>query len=231
MSLETWVSDQLIEILDFSDRYTSQFLTSLAHKSSSANDLIEKVRSTDTIDVTNAKVMTFLTELWGKIPRAAPKVNLERIAAKQQEQATLAMIEKNKRYKLVEDSDEEAMAPPPPPASKKIKKEKRKSESSSEDEDEKQRVRDLKERDEFSERLKLKDKDKQRNVVTVGKGIFLTYYLINEILTSYCLLKVLLRLLKDFRWRLKIKPTLSPNLELNQDENIWRSEKEIKSLN
>ncbi|KAK4018855.1 pre-mRNA-splicing factor ATP-dependent RNA helicase DHX16 [Daphnia magna] len=170
MSLETWVSDQLIEILDFSDRYTSQFLTSLAHKSSSANDLIEKVRSTDTIDVTNAKVMTFLTELWGKIPRAAPKVNLERIAAKQQEQATLAMIEKNKRYKLVEDSDEEAMAPPPPPASKKIKKEKRKSESSSEDEDEKQRVRDLKERDEFSERLKLKDKDKQRNVVTVGKG-------------------------------------------------------------
>lgn len=170
MSLETWVSDQLIEILDFSDRYTSQFLTSLAHKSSSANDLIEKVRSTDTIDVTNAKVMTFLTELWGKIPRAAPKVNLERIAAKQQEQATLAMIEKNKRYKLVEESDEEAMAPPPPPASKKIKKEKRKSESSSEDEDEKQRVRDLKERDEFSERLKLKDKDKQRNVVTVGKG-------------------------------------------------------------
>ncbi|KAI9565872.1 putative pre-mR-splicing factor ATP-dependent R helicase DHX16-like [Daphnia sinensis] len=170
MSLETWVSDQLIEILDFSDRYTSQFLTSLAHKSSSVNDLIEKVRNTDTIDVTNAKVMTFLTDLWGKIPRAAPKVNLERIAAKQQEQATLAMIEKNKRYKLVEDSDEEVMAPPPPPASKKIKKEKRKSESSSEDEDEKQRVKDLKERDEFSERLKLKDKDKQRNVVTVGKG-------------------------------------------------------------
>ncbi|XP_057370593.1 pre-mRNA-splicing factor ATP-dependent RNA helicase DHX16-like [Daphnia carinata] len=170
MNLETWVSDQLIEILDFSDRYTSQFLASLAHKSSSVNDLIEKVRSTDTIDVTNAKVMTFLTELWGKIPRAAPKVNLERIAAKQQEQAMLAMIEKNKRYKLLEDSDEEVMAPPPPPASKKIKKEKRKSESSSEDEDEKQRVKDLKERDEFSERLKLKDKDKQRNVVTVGKG-------------------------------------------------------------
>ncbi|XP_046445714.1 pre-mRNA-splicing factor ATP-dependent RNA helicase DHX16-like [Daphnia pulex] len=170
MSLETWVSDQLIEILDFSDRYTSQFLTSLAHKSSSVNELIEKVRFTDTIDVTNAKVMSFLSELWGKIPRAAPKVNVERIAAKQQEQAMLAMIEKNKRYKLIEDSDEEGMAPPPPPVNKKIKKEKKKSDSSSEDEDEKQRVKDLKERDEFSERLKLKDKDKQRNVVTVGKG-------------------------------------------------------------
>jgi hypothetical protein len=176
MSLETWVSDQLIEILDFSDRYTSQFLTSLAHKSSSVNELIEKVRSTDTIDVTNAKVVSFLSELWGKIPRAAPKVNVERIAAKQQEQAMLAMIEKNKRYKLIEDSDEEGMAPPPPPVNKKIKKEKKKSDSSSEDEDEKQRVKDLKERDEVSERLKLKDKDKQRNVVTVGKGIFTIQY-------------------------------------------------------
>lgn len=86
----------------------------------------------------------------------------------------LAMIEKNKKYKLIEDSDEEVMAPP---VNKKIKKEKKKSDSSSEDEDEKQRVKDLKERDEFSERLKLKDKDKQRNVVTVGKGIFTIQYL------------------------------------------------------
>jgi hypothetical protein len=87
----------------------------------------------------------------------------------------LAMIDKNKKYKLIEDSDEEVMAPP---VNKKIKKEKKKSEdSSSDDEDQKQRVRDLKERDEFSERLKLKDKDKQRNVVTVGKGIFTIQYL------------------------------------------------------
>lgn len=170
MSLETWVSDQLMEILDFSDRYTSQFLASLAHKSSSVDHLIEQVRSTDTIDVTNTRVTTFLTELWGKIPRAAPKVNVQRIAAKQQEQEMLAMIEKNKKYKLLEDSDEE-MPPPLPPTVKKVKKEEKKSDSSSEDEDEKQRVKDLKERDEFSERLKRKDKDKQRNVVSVGKGI------------------------------------------------------------
>ena len=165
-----WVSDQLIEILDFSDRYTSQFLTSLAHKSGTVSELVEKVRSTDTIDVTNSRVVTFLTELWGKIPRAAPKVNVERIAAKQHEQAMLAMIEKNKRYKLLEDSDEEGMAPPPIPVGKKIKKEEKRAESSSDDEDEKQRVKDLKERDEFSERLKKKDKDKQRNVVSTGKG-------------------------------------------------------------
>ena len=75
MSLETWVSDQLIEILDFSDRYTAQFLTSLAQKSNSVDDLIAQVRDTDTIDVSNQKVTNFLLELWGRIPRAAPKVN------------------------------------------------------------------------------------------------------------------------------------------------------------
>jgi pre-mRNA-splicing factor ATP-dependent RNA helicase DHX16 len=84
------------------------------------------------------------------------------------------MIEKNKKYKLIEDSDEEVMAPP---VNKKIKKEKKSEDSSSDDEDQKQRVRDLNERDEFSERLKLKDKDKQRNVVTVAKGIFSIQYL------------------------------------------------------
>lgn len=170
MSLETWVSDQLIEILDFTDRHTSQFLTSLAHKSSSVDDLIDKVRSTDTIDVTNIKVVNFLTNLWGKIPRAAPKVNVQKIAAKQHEQAVLAMLEKNKRYKLIEDSDEDEKKNSPQPVTKKGKKEEKTSDSSSEDENEKQRMRDLKERDEFSERLKQKDKDKQRNVVTVGKG-------------------------------------------------------------
>ena len=171
MSLETWVSDQLIEILDFSDRYTSQFLTSLAQKSRSVDDLIEKVRSTDTIDVSNSRVTSFLMELWSKIPRAAPKVNVERIAAKQREQAAIEMLERNKRYKLLDDEEEE-MPPPSLPVAKKVKKEKKKSDSSSEDEEEKQRILDLQERDEFSERLKKKDKEKQRNVVPAGKGNF-----------------------------------------------------------
>ncbi len=43
MSLETRVSDQLVEILDFSDQFTSQFLASLAHKCSSVNEIIEKL--------------------------------------------------------------------------------------------------------------------------------------------------------------------------------------------
>lgn len=158
-----------MEILDFSDRYTSQFLTSLAQKSTSVDDLIEKVQSTDTIDVANSRVVSFLSELWSKIPRAAPKVNLERLAAKQREQAAVDLLERNKRYKLLEEEDDE-MPPPSLPVAKKVKKEKKKADSSSEDEEEKQRILDLQERDEFSERLKKKDKEKQRNVVPAGKG-------------------------------------------------------------
>ena len=70
--------------------------------------------------------------------------------------------------------------------------------SSSEDEDEKQRVKDLKERDEFSERLKLKDKDKQRNVVTVGKGILLFNISNNYSNNITSFFKVLLRLQRGF---------------------------------
>jgi hypothetical protein len=77
--------------LDFSDRFTSQFFTSLAHKFSAVNALIEKFRITDTIDVTNAKVMSFISELWVKIQRAGPKVNVERTAAKQPEQAVFRL--------------------------------------------------------------------------------------------------------------------------------------------
>lgn len=171
MSLETWISDQLMDILDFSERHVSQFIASLAHKSSSPSDLIAQVRSTDAIDVSNPRVLSFLEQLWGKIPRAAPKINTEKIAAKQREKATIEMYERNKRYKLVEDEEDDAMPPPPPPpAAKKVKKETA-SGSSSEDEDEKKRLEDLKERDEFADRLKKKDKDKQRNIVSVGKGI------------------------------------------------------------
>ena len=88
----------------------------------------------------------------------------------------IQMMERNKRYKLLEEEDDmPPPAAPPPPAKKKVKREKKGSDSSSEDEEEKQRVKDLQERDEFSERLKKKDKEKQRNVVTVGKGIIISF--------------------------------------------------------
>lgn len=55
MSLETWVSDQLYEILDLSDRTVASFLSNLAKKSASSQALISTVEATGTIDV-NHKV-------------------------------------------------------------------------------------------------------------------------------------------------------------------------------
>ena len=163
--IEIWISDQLIEILYFSDRHTAQFLASLAKNSVSVEALLNVVEKTETIDVKNVQVQSFLRELWLKIPRAPPKVNLDRIAAKEREKKAIELIEKNKRYRLVEESDEEEKNEPP---ANKVKK---RSTSESDDE-EKKRAQDLKERDDFSERLKNKDKEKQRNIVAVGKGNF-----------------------------------------------------------
>ena len=165
MSTESWVREKLLETLNFTDKYTAQFLKSLAEKSASPNELIEKVRTTETIDVSDSKVASFLGDLWNRIPRAAPRVNVDRIAAKQREQEAVAMLEKNKRYKLVESDDEEPQVSKPVP-SKKVKL----PDPDSDQDEDTQLEKDRKERDEFSERLKKKDKAKQRNVATTGKG-------------------------------------------------------------
>ena len=168
MSTESWVREKLLETLNFTDKYTAQFLTSLAQKSTSPDDLVDKVRTTDTIDVNDSKVTSFLRELWNRIPRAAPKSNLDRIAAKQRELETVALLEKNKRYRLVESDEEEHQVTQSLPP-KKVKL----PDPDSDEDESKQLEKDRKERDEFSERLKKKDKAKQRNVATTGKGVLL----------------------------------------------------------
>ena len=67
-----------------------------------------------------------MTDLWGQIPRAAPKANVEKLLAKEREAAIKRELEKSKQYKLVE-SDEES------PPKKVIKKEKNESDSDDEE--------------------------------------------------------------------------------------------------
>ena len=76
----------------------------------------------------------------------------------------------NQSYKMLSDTDEEDLVIRPTKVKKKKKdrekkasKKKKKENSSSEDE-EKQRLRDLRERDEYAERVKKRDKEKTRNV-------------------------------------------------------------------
>ena len=65
-SLELWVNDRLHDVLGLSDRLLSQFMISLAQKSSSEDNLIEKIKDTGTVDI-NDTVISFARELYNKV--------------------------------------------------------------------------------------------------------------------------------------------------------------------
>nr|DBA20571.1 TPA: hypothetical protein GDO54_017333 [Pyxicephalus adspersus] len=181
--LESWVRDQLHEVLGMSDRHVAQFLVGTARRSSNSVDFISRLTETGAIDVTD-KVRRFAEDLWLKVPR---KAAVER-PARAAEREALAMQQKNKSYALLEDSDEEEANDES--RDKKRKKKhlrKRKKEESSdsdgdraqkekasppkvisddeEDREEMERIKDLEERDAFAERVKKRDKEKTRNIV------------------------------------------------------------------
>ncbi|XP_022327385.2 pre-mRNA-splicing factor ATP-dependent RNA helicase DHX16-like [Crassostrea virginica] len=183
--IETWVNDKLHDILGISDKFISQFLLGLAKKATDPDDFVNKIRETGTVDI-DTNMLNFAHELWNKLPQRPVAEKHSRIVERQ----ALEMKRKNDSYQLVDsDSDDENYPVP----SKKSKSEKKKqyrkkqessSESSSdeinldkdddrdetdddsEEEIEKERLKDLDERDQFAERLKVKDKEKQRSVIS-----------------------------------------------------------------
>lgn len=183
--LETWVNDKLHDILGISDKYISQYLLGLAKKATGPNDFIDKIRETGTVEI-DTNMLNFAHELWQKMPQKVVSEKNSRILERQ----ALEIQKKNSSYQLLDsDSEDENYAVP----SKKSKSDKKKqyrkkqessSESSSEEENldkdddrdeteedseeemEKDRLKDLEERDKFAERLKTKDKDKQRSVMS-----------------------------------------------------------------
>lgn len=183
--IEAWVKDRLHDVLGMSDRHVAQFLVGTARRSSSAADLLSRLNDTGAIDVTD-KVRSFAEELWVKLPRKAPVERPARAA----EREALAMQQKNQSYTLLEDSDEEEEKVASKDEKKRKKKHlrKRKKEESSDSEgdraqkekvpspqvisdddeeerEEQARLKDLEERDAFAERVKLRDKEKTRNIV------------------------------------------------------------------
>ena len=64
-AVETWVNDKLHDILGISDKYIAQYLIGLAKKSSSAEEYVEKLRDTGTVEIDQSMV-TFSQELWNK---------------------------------------------------------------------------------------------------------------------------------------------------------------------
>lgn len=182
--VEQWVSDQLHSILGLSDRYVAQFLVNMAQKSSSRQDLVEKIRDTGTISV-NDDVIGFMGQLWDKVPHQERREKPARV----RERAMQELLEENAKYTLLPDSDDEA---PSTTAKKKMSKKRnlrRKTDDGSDEErpttssggtsagvkvkpepnwdsdPEDERLRDIKERDEFAARLRDRDKEKTRKIV------------------------------------------------------------------
>ncbi|GFW26542.1 pre-mRNA-splicing factor ATP-dependent RNA helicase DHX16 [Trichonephila clavipes] len=184
MSVNEWINDELHNILGFSDKFTAEFLLNLASKSASADVLIEKIKDTGTLSI-NSSVIQFASELWTKVPHAEIKEKPSRA----REREIMEMLKKNDSYKLIDDEDDytsvyeekrskkskmknlrkrEASSSDSDDTSSKVAKVSQKAQSDSESDYEKmerERLEDLKERDEFSARLKKKDKEKTRNIV------------------------------------------------------------------
>ena len=56
MSDLEWVKDQLHAVLGLSDHHAGEFLLSMARKSTDTDDLLERIRDTDTLDTNSAEV-------------------------------------------------------------------------------------------------------------------------------------------------------------------------------
>ncbi|XP_032225192.1 pre-mRNA-splicing factor ATP-dependent RNA helicase DHX16 [Nematostella vectensis] len=184
-NLSSWVADKLHDVLGFSDKHTSEYLLSLAKSSESSEEMVSKISDSFGAD---EKLVGFAKEMWSRVPH---KQQTTENPYRAREREILKQREKFASYKLLSDDDEEEEAPKPSQTDRKRKHLRQKTETSSdssedegrgaetsrvspggesESEDEWERVenermKDLEERDAFAERLKAKDKEKQRNIV------------------------------------------------------------------
>uniref|UniRef100_A0A8U7NIS0 RNA helicase n=1 Tax=Corvus moneduloides TaxID=1196302 RepID=A0A8U7NIS0_CORMO len=192
-ALERWVSGQLQELLGLSARHVPAFLVALARRSRSLEELLERLRETEALRVEEPRVREFASQLWEKVPREAPREPPGRAA----ERAALELQRQNRGYRLVE-SDEEGpgpaqdhaqdeprprrrhlrrrrrsesppeaapASPSPPPAAEPREEPEEEWEAS-----ERERLRDLQERDAFAERLRRRDRERDRGARTNNKA-------------------------------------------------------------
>ncbi|XP_059142711.1 pre-mRNA-splicing factor ATP-dependent RNA helicase DHX16-like [Physella acuta] len=190
-STELWVNDKLHDILGIADKYIAQYFVGLATKSESPADLLKKLQDTGTLDVDD-NIVAFAKELFDKVPhKQKPEKQLT-----QEQQKTRELEEKNKSYQLLDDDDDDDDEVEPQTfkvpksgshANRQLRRKLSSSESSEEetvmdqddddDDDDSnassddsdpdhERKKDLQERDEFAKRLRDKDKEKTRSVMS-----------------------------------------------------------------
>ncbi|XP_010959869.1 pre-mRNA-splicing factor ATP-dependent RNA helicase DHX16 isoform X1 [Camelus bactrianus] len=99
--LERWVQDELHSVLGLSERHVAQFLIGTAQRCASAEEFVQRLRDTDTLDL-SGPARDFALRLWNKVPRKAVVEKPARAA----EREARALLEKNRSYRLLEDSEE-----------------------------------------------------------------------------------------------------------------------------
>ncbi|KHN79470.1 putative pre-mRNA-splicing factor ATP-dependent RNA helicase mog-4 [Toxocara canis] len=163
-SVEDWVNDELYSLLGISDRTVSQFVRALARKSTDTDDLLQRFRDTDALQVTPA-VKTFASSLLAMIPHAAPKVAKAPQPSAAEMKAREA-IRLNRRLKLISSDEEDEVPIKKRKESKKKKKEVVKESAIDElDRIKAEEEEDVRQRDELAARIRQRDKEKTRNVV------------------------------------------------------------------
>ena len=82
-----------------SDNTIADFIIGLAKKSKSSDDFIDKIRETETLEITNA-LSNFANQLYQKIPRGgAPTIGEKRkMEARAKEQAAVQLAARNRQY-------------------------------------------------------------------------------------------------------------------------------------
>nr|AAH46781.1 Dhx16 protein [Mus musculus] len=98
--LERWVQEELHSVLGLSERHVAQFLIGTAQRCASAEEFVQRLRDTDTLDL-GGPARDFALKLWSKVPRKAVVEKPARAA----EREARALLEKNRSYKLLEDSE------------------------------------------------------------------------------------------------------------------------------
>ncbi|XP_078489439.1 pre-mRNA-splicing factor ATP-dependent RNA helicase DHX16-like [Ciona intestinalis] len=196
---EVWVGDKLHDILGLSDKHIIQFLVGLCEKSTSPDEFVHKLRKTGALTMTSQMVdfaMELYDKVPHRQRRVpVSKVAEEKALSNQKKAASYKMLssddddvielptEKKKasstksrtthsrqirqRKKSGSSSEDETTV-----RRKEIARMKESESSSSSDEwdrEEKEREKDLKERDEFSKRMKEKDEAKTRKIVDAQK--------------------------------------------------------------
>ncbi|KAM5263648.1 pre-mRNA-splicing factor ATP-dependent RNA helicase DHX16 isoform 1-T1 [Ctenodactylus gundi] len=99
--LELWVQEELHSVLGLSERHVAQFLIGTAQRCASAEEFVQLLRDTETLDL-SGPARDFALRLWNKVPRKAVVEKPARAA----EREARALLEKNRSYKLLEDSEE-----------------------------------------------------------------------------------------------------------------------------